>query len=258
MLHVKASTKLRGTLVQARPYKRVLPSGELYKCESGITKAALGAAGRRRHSSPCFAGDARLTGSLITQAPPGEVTVPHDLVVALVTGVVGLVTAAVLALVNSAISARAGVDENLRQQRLTVYPALWNASAAFSRWPEQTVTRASLVALHERLRAWYYSEGGLFLSTAARARYGDVQELIAKLLEGHGSADEKLSPDRYTDLMNTASALRTALTEDLDTRRRPSLRERLRRHNRHRRFTSEARERIDVAARDPQTFEARS
>ena len=39
-----------------------------------------------------------------------------------ITGVVGLVTAFILALVNSWISARAGTDETLRAERLNVYP----------------------------------------------------------------------------------------------------------------------------------------
>jgi len=183
---------------------------------------------------------------------------PHDVVLALITAVVGLVTAAVLALVNSWISARAGVDENLREKRLAVYPALWTASAAFSRWPEQTATRASLEALHDRLRIWYYDEGGLFLSTVARARYGDVQELIAALVAAPGHADGRLNHHRYADLRDTASALRTALTEDLDTRRRRSIMDQRRRHSRHKNFHAQARARIEKAKKDGRAFHLES
>ena len=102
---------------------------------------------------------------------------------AIITGLLGLLAAGFLALLNAGISARAGVDETLRSQRLELYPKLWSATAAVSRWPRVDVTRGSLDELHRALRSWYYySNGGLFLSESARARYGDVQDLIDTLL----------------------------------------------------------------------------
>lgn len=145
-----------------------------------------------------------------------------QVLLAIVTGFLGLLTAGVLALFNAWIGARAGTDENLRSERLEVYQKLWDATAAVSRWPRVVVTRGSLDELHGKLRSWYYSEGGLFLSESARERYGDFQELITVILTHKGDAADVLVEDRYTDLMETASALRTALTEDLDTRRRKS------------------------------------
>jgi hypothetical protein len=160
--------------------------------------------------------------------------VSGDISLAVVTAVLGLLTAGVLAVVNNWINARAGVDENLRTRRLEQYPALWSATAAVSRWPSAVVSRGSLEDLHRTLRSWYYGQGGLFLSEQARARYGDVQELIAALLTvARGDASDVLAPNGYTDLMETASALRTALTQDLDTRRKKSAwdnRQRLRWH----------------------------
>src|SRR5882757_5711146 len=101
----------------------------------------------------------------------GEWMSTHILLV-IVTSVLGLITAAILALINSWVSTRAGVDENLRTQRLQCYPALWNATAAVPRWPRAEVTRGSLEKFHATLRSWYYTDGGLFLSEAARTRYG--------------------------------------------------------------------------------------
>jgi hypothetical protein len=140
-----------------------------------------------------------------------------------VTGLLGLFTAGILAVINDWIGTRAGIDETLRAQRLAVYPKLWKDTKAVSRWPRSHVTRGSLQEVHRDFRSWYYSEGGLFMSESARERYGDVQELIGALLQHEGDPAEELTQDRYTDLMNTTSALRTALTEDLNTRRRPSL-----------------------------------
>ncbi|MGR6320718.1 hypothetical protein Q2K19_22210 [Micromonospora soli] len=173
------------------------------------------------------------------------------------TAVLGLLTAGILALVNSWISARAGIDETLRNQRLEFYPLLWSATAAVSVWPRTVLTRSTLNELHETLRSWYYTKGGLFLSESAQARYGDVQELIAALLTHDGDPDDPLSDGSYTDLMRTASALRTALTEDLDTRRRKSIWERRRRSRGHASAAQAARERI-TRAKQPACFLLRS
>jgi hypothetical protein len=173
--------------------------------------------------------------------------VSPEVSLAVVTGVLSLVTAGILALVNSWMSTRAGIDESLRGQRLEVYPALWKATAAASRWPRVDASRGSLTELHRDLRSWYYGPGGIFLSESARARYGDFQELIAALIEKDGDPAEVLAPQRYTDLMETASALRTALTEDLDTRRRKSFREARRRSREHAQAKQKAQERISRA-----------
>jgi hypothetical protein len=172
----------------------------------------------------------------------------------IVTSVLGFFTAVTLALVNSWISARAGVDENLRAQRLERYPALWNSTGAISRWPRVDVTRGSLEKLHETLRSWYYAGGGLFLSESARARYGNVQELIEAMLSHKADPDCRLAEDAYTALMETASALRTALSEDLNTRRRELLRERWRRARRHAAAARKAAERIELARESTAAF----
>ena len=179
-----------------------------------------------------------------------------ELMLTIVTALVGLLTAGILALINSWIGTRAGLDENLREQRLRHYPALWGATAGVSRWPRAELTREDLQELHRALRAWYYSDGGLFLSESARARYGDVQELIQALLERDGPPTDVLGPTAYSDLMEVASALRTALTEDLDTRRRKSAREDRRRARWHRQAAREARDRIARILESPNEFVA--
>jgi hypothetical protein len=174
------------------------------------------------------------------------------ILLAIVTGVLGLT----LALVNSWISARAGIDETLRAQRLEleVYPALWSDTKGVSRWPRVDVSRGSLEELHKTLRSWYYAKGGLFLSESARARYGEVQKLIDALLTHKGDPDCLLSEKAYTDLMETASAMRTALTQDLNTRRRQSFRETRRRARWHKSESSKAATRIQNASKSTSNF----
>jgi hypothetical protein len=179
-----------------------------------------------------------------------------QILLAIVTGVLGLMTAGILALVNSWITTRAGIDENLRSQRRELYPARWSASAAISRWPRVEVTRGSLDELHQTLRSWYYASGGLFLSDSARARYGDVQQLIEALLTHQGDPDRRLTSNGYIALMETASAMRTGLTQDLDTRRRTSLRESWRRARWHAHASRKAQIRIQDARHSPNPFAA--
>jgi hypothetical protein len=65
----------------------------------------------------------------------------------------------------------------------------------------------------------------MFLSERSRDRYGDVQELIGAYLESHrdGGLSARVEPDDYDAIATTCSAFRTALTEDLATRRQRSL-----------------------------------
>lgn len=178
----------------------------------------------------------------------------RDVTLAVAAPLLGLVTAAVLALINNWINVRAGVDENLRTQRLKQYPALWGATAAVSRWPSVVVSRSSIEDLHRTLRSWYYEQGGLFLSEQARARYGDVQELIAAYLAAEdGDMTDVLAPSSYTDLMDTASTLRTALTQDLDTRRRKSAWDNRRRTRWHANAARAAKARIACATQTAST-----
>jgi hypothetical protein len=74
---------------------------------------------------------------------------------------------------------------------------------------------------HRDLRRWYYDVGGLYMSENARRRYGSVQELVAAHCSGE--AGGVVQPEAYDDLMGACSAFRSALTEDLESRRQGSL-----------------------------------
>jgi hypothetical protein len=90
-----------------------------------------------------------------------------------------------------------------------------------------------LWSLHYKLREWYYDVGGLYLSENARARYGDMQELLDVYLAPRSPDDDTPVPQPssgkawehspYKALMESCSAFRTALTEDLATRRSRSI-----------------------------------
>ena len=68
------------------------------------------------------------------------------------------------------------------------------------------------------LRQWYYGSGGLFMSEGSRDRYGDVQKLVGWLVAGREDSADQVTGREYKYVMDRCSALRTALTQDLETR----------------------------------------
>jgi hypothetical protein len=141
-----------------------------------------------------------------------------------IIGIVGAVVGgAITAAVNSWLAARARVAEELREQRLDPYREIWVQTALFSRWPWTDATYGHVRSFHVDLRQWYYADGGMLLSENARARYGHVQEVAEALVELDRPDDEVLDPEHYRPLMQAASALRTALTEDLESRQQRSV-----------------------------------
>jgi hypothetical protein len=141
-----------------------------------------------------------------------------------IIGIVGAVAGgAITATVNSWLAARARVAEELRGQRLDPYREIWAQTALFSRWPWTDATYGRVRSFHVDLRQWYYADGGMLLSENARARYGHVQEVAEALVELGRPDDGVLDPEHYGPLMQASSALRTALTEDLESRQQRSV-----------------------------------
>jgi hypothetical protein len=144
--------------------------------------------------------------------------------IAVVTAVVALVTGLVSAAVSGWLATRAKVSEDLRDLRRTVYPPVWKATSLVSRHPETTASYADLMRLHLDLRRWYYGLGGIALSKNARDRYMELQTLIGThLARDAGEGETALHPDTYDSVRELASAFRTGMTDDLESRRQRSL-----------------------------------
>jgi hypothetical protein len=142
--------------------------------------------------------------------------------VALVTAATAIVTAFATALINSWLQTREQTAESLRQLRLDHYPAVWKLTSQVSIWPRQQLSSHDVMRLHRDLRAWYYNDGGLYLSENARERYGHLQEGIAAYVDSRTSSAD-IAPADYGHMMELASDFRHGLTEDLETRRKRSL-----------------------------------
>lgn len=161
---------------------------------------------------------------------------------------VAVISALITASVTSWIAERAKVSDELRELRLRVYPVVWNETSTFSRWPRTGATCVDLRGFHAALRKWYYEDGGLYLSENSRARYGELQELAEAHLGTRGIAlTEDLPGTAYEDLMESCSAFRTSLTEDLESRRQRSVLWTLSRVRLHRQQRRLAKQRLRAA-----------
>jgi hypothetical protein len=166
---------------------------------------------------------------------------------ALVSAGIAVASGFISAALNSWLQGRAQVSTELREARTKLYPVVWKHTNVVSRWPWTAATFADLERLHLTLRDWYYDDGGLYLSENSRARYGEVQELIAAHVRGAETVSAQL-PDRvYEAIEKTCSSFRTALTEDLESRRQSSLWTAARRAWLHNRQKRKARRRIKAA-----------
>ena len=165
----------------------------------------------------------------------------------LVVAVVALASGLISAMVSNWLAGRAQVSEAMREARLRVYPSVWLLTDLFSKYPWTKATVGQTKQLHIELRSWYFEVGGLYLSEHSRARYGDVQELLEAYTDktDQTKADAEDFPDDgpYRFMQDACSTFRTALTEDLESRRQRSLVTSLWRSRQHRKEKREGKER---------------
>src|SRR5262245_48925653 len=86
-------------------------------------------------------------------------------------------------------------------------------------WPRADVQYSRVGTLSQRMRTWYFSEGGIYLTTDAMARYRMAQEALQVF--STAEQDELLDDREYEDVRRYLSRLRTALTVALLSRAAP-------------------------------------
>ena len=112
-------------------------------------------------------------------------------------------------------------DADLRRDRIEVYKRLWKLLEPLAKYaPPGEFTFNKAHELASALRAWYFEEGGLFLSEAARDAYFALQDALKEI---HGPSVEALPPETLKSLMGRGSTLRTHLSADVGTRAKAML-----------------------------------
>ena len=88
---------------------------------------------------------------------------------------------------------------------------------------------------------WYFGTGGIYLSEHARYLYGETQKLLSVYLNDEiADPDTKVDDDSYELLRASCSAFRTAMTEDIESRRQRSIIETVVKWKRHRKERRDA------------------
>jgi len=100
--------------------------------------------------------------------------------------------------------------------------------AKYARGRPGRPTRDEIEKLAARLRAWYFKDGGLYLSADAREAYFHLQDALTAVVTSRrwaadGNPSDEIDPDTFESLRRIGSWLRTALTYDVGTRRPFSL-----------------------------------
>lgn len=144
---------------------------------------------------------------------------------AIITGLIGLTSGAVLAYLGAALKFRkdleAEYDKDLREKRITSYLELWKHLELVARYDRpKPLNRKTLSILTSSMREWYFEIGGLYLSEETRKAYFDLKEMIKNFLGNPKyRTDRELEPADLDVLLAQASLLRSHLTKDIGTRK---------------------------------------
>ena len=103
-------------------------------------------------------------------------------------------------------------EKTLFEQRLVEYRKLWSLTEKTSRRHAANLSAIVAVELAAELTRWYYREGGILLTGAARNAYFRARESL-----------EDFEPKQVAKVVGEFSSLRTALCEDLNSRNGPTL-----------------------------------
>ncbi len=145
----------------------------------------------------------------------------NEVSVALISGILGFLASTVTMFLKFRKDLEAKYDLDLRARRIVAYKELWKHLQPLAKYsPPGPVTHQTLQNLSENLRQWYFEEGGLFLSESSRDSYFALQDEIRGLFRNSDQLEGKpLAEPIYELVRSKSSALRTALTRDVGTRK---------------------------------------
>ena len=143
-----------------------------------------------------------------------------ELITIVVSAAVGAVVAYLGAIWQTRLEARRFIHESIHENRVRLYPNAWEITGEL---PLRPITKAqtykSVTTLAIKLRDWYYSGGGMYLSGEARRAYSACQDTLYEITE-RCADDVKLSDVDYEKARKACSFFRTWLTRDILSRSR--------------------------------------
>ena len=138
-------------------------------------------------------------------------------------GLAGWLGSVLQARINRATDTSAAIDIDLRNRRIAAYQDLWKMTRELPKWPRnEELQYSDLETLSSRLRDWYFSGNGMYLSRATHHKgYSPLQESLSKVLRDKPKPKGLVStekPDHYELVRKRCSRLRTELTLDIESR----------------------------------------
>lgn len=144
----------------------------------------------------------------------------------LIGGAAGMVSAIITHLSTRAkirLDLAAEYDKKLQESRLETYKELWAMLEPLARYGrDESVTYAVIRSISDKTRSWYFQRGGIFLTERSRKPYFKWKEVMQPVLDARDTANQ---PDLAIDrkqlelILAAGSALRTALSDDIGTKR---------------------------------------
>ncbi len=114
-------------------------------------------------------------------------------------------------------------DKSLQESRLETYKELWSMLEPLARFGrDETVTYAVIRSISDKSRGWYFQKGGIYLTERSRKPYFKWKEAMQPVLDAHDFAkqrDSAITPQQLEPILATGSTLRTALSDDIGTKR---------------------------------------
>jgi len=87
---------------------------------------------------------------------------------------------------------------------------------------DEPVTLAVIHSISDKTRTWYFHTGGIYLTERSRKPYFKWKEIMQPLLDDSSLASQPDSPiplQQVEPILVAGSALRTALSDDIGTKR---------------------------------------
>ena len=153
----------------------------------------------------------------------------NTILVAVISGLFGLISGGFGTYLGAILKYRkeleSAFDREIRKERIRVYPKLWQLLDVFARYDAPAPLDATrLETISVSMRAWFFEDGGIFLSDRARDSYFALKKNLRFVVEAsHKRGTSALQDDEVKQLIESASLLRAHLTKDLGTRRSPAV-----------------------------------
>lgn len=144
----------------------------------------------------------------------------------LIGGVAGVVSAVITYFstrFKTRLELTAEFDKELQRSRLEAYKKLWSMTEKLARFGrEKPVTYDDLRQISNETRAWYFGEGGIYLTRASRGPYFRMKELMEPVLrdkETSTGPTGEIKGELLDPIIDAGSRLRSSLSDDIGTKR---------------------------------------